>query len=86
MKIAALFALWLLTNAVFLFVYANRESEKLLNAVVPIATASIAALIIGGFVFGGLPNRGRSLPSQLPSTNATQNACSTASGSGVATG
>jgi hypothetical protein len=57
MKLVALLALWILTNCVFILVYLNRESEKLLNAVVPIATASIAAIIIGGFVLGGLPTR-----------------------------
>jgi len=80
MKLIALCALWLVTNLVFVLVYLNRESDKLLNAVVPIATAAIAAIIIGGFVFGGLPSRielfpasfqvqmQRKMPAQLPWT------------------
>ncbi len=62
MKIAILIVITIAIVAELIFVIFNRDSEKLLNAVIPIAAASVAALIIVTFVFSDASARSEVLP------------------------
>ncbi len=57
MKFGLLVAVIVLTNIAFAFVYINRDSDRLLNAIIPIAVASLAAIFLAGFISGSLDNR-----------------------------
>lgn len=45
----------LLTASAFYLVWMNRASEKILNAILPVAVAALAGIILAVFVFGGEP-------------------------------